>query len=159
MRLVSGLGCCASLSFLTYFDAGALLRLILVVPACRRVSSSSRRLFFQTAHIFIIAVVTSVSSGRRIALSRPSLLFHHLDEHASSLLSSLPPEKRRRQPPSSVVCGKHRCRSLRASPSSMPTSSTIPPPRMRTRRTKDGHRWSANRRRQNQRCQLRAWNR
>ena len=32
-----------------------------------------------------------------------------------------------------------------------------PPPRMRTRRTKDYHRWSANRRRRNQRCQLRAW--
>jgi hypothetical protein len=158
MRLVFGLGCCASLSFLSYFDAGALLRLILIVPACRRVSSSSRRLFFETAHIFIIAVVTSVSSGRRIALSRPSLLFHHLDGHASSLLSSLPPEKCRRQPPSSVVCGKHRCRHSRASPSSMPSSSTNPP-RMRTRRTKDGHRWSANPRRQNQRCQLRAWNR
>ena len=65
-------------------------RLVLVIPACRRVSASSRQLFFKTAHIFIIVVVTSVSSGRHISLSQPSLSFHRLHGHAPSSTSSLP---------------------------------------------------------------------
>ena len=72
-----------------------ILRLVLVIPACRRVSASSRQLFFKTAQIFLIVVVTSVSSGRRISLSQPSLSFHRLDGRAPSSLLSLPPAKRR----------------------------------------------------------------
>ena len=71
-RLVFRPSCCAASSS-SYFDAIALPRLVLAVPACRRVSSSSRRLFFKTVHIFIIVIVTSVSSGRQKSLSRPSL--------------------------------------------------------------------------------------
>ena len=47
-RLVFRPGCCAASSS-SYFDAIALPRLVLAVPACRRVSSSSHRLFFKSS--------------------------------------------------------------------------------------------------------------
>ena len=123
-------------------------------------SSSSRRLFFETAHIFIIFVSKLVSLGWRISLSQPFLSFHRLDGRAPSPSSASPPTKRRRQPPSPVVSGEHQRRHLWAlSLSSSSSSSTYPLHGMHTGRTKDGHPWSANRRCRNQRCQLRAWNR
>ena len=126
-RFVFGPGCCAS-SSLSYSDARACS---LSRPHCPSVSACvliiSSSIFLDGAHIYIIVVVTWVSSGWRISLSRPSLSFHRRYGRAPSLPSSSPPAKRRQQPPSSVVCGKHQSRrlcALSSSPSSSSSSSS-----------------------------------
>ena len=120
--------------------------LVLIIPECRHVSSSSHRLFSRRR------TYLSSSPSRR----SPQVGVSHIDGRAPSLSSSSPLAKHRQQPPSSIVCGKHQHWRLCASSL---LSLLTPPPGMRTQRTKDGCRWSANCRRRNQRCQLRAWNR
>ena len=116
------------------------------VPACRRVSSSSRHLFLRRR------TYLSSSSSRwspRVGIYNcPGSLVVPSSQWACTVLVIVvaPGEV----PPAALVA------RLSLSSSS---SSTHPPPEMRTRRTRNGRRWSTNCRRQNQRCQLRAWNR
>jgi hypothetical protein len=114
---VFGPGCCASSSS-SYFDAGGLPRLVLGIPACRRVSSSSRRLFSRR-RTYLSSL--SVSWSPRVGV------YHCLSRSCRSIVSMDVRRLRRRHRPrrSAVgsprrplsaastnvsICGHRRCR-------------------------------------------------
>ena len=157
--ILFGPGCCASSSSWYFVDAGALPCLVIGFPACWRMSSSSCRLFLRRC-----TYLSSLPSCRS-----PRVGVYHCLGHPHCTIVSMGVRRPRhchrprrsavgspRRPSSAAstdvgVCARrhHCCRCCRPTP-----SPGCAPKGQRT--VAAGV--SANHRRQNQSCQLRAWN-